>query len=142
MRPAEPIFQDTQSCCSLLKSLLFYRPDVFKHKKNCPLPGAGTGSEILVVLKCVCVRSSDAVSNLMTPKFVFDDPKIKKSPGRQMFESPEFQSKRKRRAMLFGAGYTKYQPGMIFLDLFRAKNVFLWRTTNKASEHQSKVLLN
>ena len=43
--------------------------------------------------------------------------------------------------MLFGDGYTKYQPEMTFLDLFRAKDVFLWRTTSKAPDHQSAAEL-
>jgi len=55
----------------------------------------------------------------------------------QIFAKPEFQSKRKRRATLLGAGYTKYQPEMIFADIVRAKNLFLRRTSSKAPEHQS-----
>jgi len=39
-----------------------------------------------------------------------------------------FQTKRKGRTTLFGAGYTKCQPEMIFLNMFRAKNVLLWLT--------------
>jgi len=63
--------------------------------------------------------------------------KAEEFAGHQIFANPDFQSKRKRRSALSGPGYTKYQPEMIFLDMFRAKNVFLWRTTSKASEHQS-----
>jgi len=58
-------------------------------------------------------------------------------PGHPIFANPEFQSKRKICTTLFGAGYTKYQPEMICVDLFRAKNMFLWQTTSKAPEHQS-----
>ena len=55
--------------------------------------------------------------------------KTKEFAVHETFASPEFQSKReKKRAPLLGAGYTKYQLEMIFLGLFRAKNVFLWRT--------------
>jgi len=43
--------------------------------------------------------------------------------------------------MLFGAGYTKYQHEMIFLDVFRAKNVFGGRTISKAPDHQSVAAL-
>ncbi len=61
--------------------------------------------------------------------------------GHQVFANPEFQSKRKRRTALFGAGYTKYQPKTISLNMFGAKNVFLWRNLVKAPEHQSVAKL-
>ena len=48
--------------------------------------------------------------------------KPRNSPGHQIFADPKLKSKRKRRATLIGAGYTTYQPEMIFVDLFRAKN--------------------
>jgi len=54
-------------------------------------------------------------------QFVFDVQKLRNLLGHQIFANPEFQSKRKSRAMLFEAGYTKYQPEMIFLDLFHPK---------------------
>ena len=49
----------------------------------------------------------------------------------------EFLPKRKKLATLFGTGYTKWQPEMVCLDLFRVKNLFLWQTSSEAPEHQS-----
>ena len=54
-----------------------------------------------------------------------------KSPQMQCFNRDE------KDTTLFGARYMKYQPEMIFLDLFRVRNMFLWRTTSKAPEHES-----
>ena len=62
------------------------------------------------------------------------------SPGQEILANPEFQSKRKRRATLFGAEHTKYQPEMIFLDLFRTKNVFCGEALVKLQN--TKVLLD
>jgi len=47
---------------------------------------------------------------------------------------------RKRRATPFGAGYTEYQPNIIFLDLFRGKNVLFVEPLVKPQN--TKVLLN
>ena len=62
------------------------------------------------------------------------------SYSHQIFTNPEFPSKRKRRATPFGAGYTEYQPEIIFLDLFRGKNVFFVEPIVKPQN--TKVLLN
>ena len=42
--------------------------------------------------------------------------------------------------MPIGAGYTEYQPEIIFLDLFRGKNVFFVEPIVKPQN--TKVLLN
>ena len=94
-----------------------------------PLPGAGTSpigfvSKVRIILMYLCVRSSDKVSKLALGQFVLDVQGQRISHGHQIFANLEFQSKRQRRATLFGAGYTKYQPEMTFLDLFRAKTYF------------------
>ena len=91
-----------------------------------PLLGPGTSpirfvSKTVALLEYLCVRSSDVVSELALGQF---DVYVKKQwnlAGHQIFTNPEFESK-----PLFGAGYTKYQPELIFLNLFRApKHVFV-----------------
>jgi len=58
----------------------------------------------------------------------------------QIFANPELPSKRKRRAMPFGAGYTEYQPEIIFLDLCRGKNILFSEPIVRLQN--TKVLLN
>ena len=41
----------------------------------------------------------------------------------ETFANPEFQSKRKRHATPFGAGYTEYPPAIIYLNLFVKQNI-------------------
>jgi len=57
--------------------------------------------------------------------------------GTRIFKHRDFQSKPQRYAKQFGAGHTKYQPHLICLDLFRAKNVFMWQSNCIAPTHRN-----
>ena len=79
-------------------------------------------------------------SKLVLGQLVLDYSKTVDSYSHQIFANLEFLPKRKRRATPFGAGYTEYQPEIIFLDLFRGKNVFFVEPIIKLQS--AKVLLN
>ena len=62
------------------------------------------------------------LSKLVLGQVVLDQSKPVDSCSHQIFANAEFPSKWKRHATPFGAGYTEYQPEIMFLDSFRGKN--------------------
>ena len=104
----------------------------------------GTGLDMGIhhkpfIVSTIALRSCPS-SKLVLGQFVLDQSKQVDSYNCQIFANPEFPSKRKRRTTPFGAGYTEYQPEIIFLDLFRGKNVFFVEPIIKLQ--RAKVLLN
>ena len=75
----------------------------------------------LLIVTVVAFNKSCGSFNLVLGELVLDLQKTVDLSGHQIFANPEFQSKRKRRAMPCGAGYTEYQPEIIFLDPFAVK---------------------
>ena len=57
-------------------------------------------------------------SSLVLTQRVLDWRRQMNPAGHQIFANPDFQSKRKRRAKPFGAGYTEYQADIICVDPF------------------------
>ena len=55
-------------------------------------------------------------------------------------QTQRYNRNKQKRATLFGAGYTKYQPEMVFLDLFVAKTCFCAET--RVNLQNTKELLN
>jgi len=103
------------------------------------LPNIGTRpvrfvTKICAVSKYLCVGSSDVVSNLALRQFGFYVKHLRNLPDHQIFANPI--GTKKIHNAVWSRGYTKYQPEVIFMNLLRAQNMFLWRTTGKASEHQ------
>ena len=58
------------------------------------------------------------LSKLVLGQLVSDQSKLLDSYSHQIFANPELPSNPKRRAKPFGAGYTEYQPEIIFLNPF------------------------
>jgi len=92
-----------------------------------------------LLVSIIALRSCPS-SKLVLGELVLDQQKTADSHSHQIFANPEFPSKRKRHATPFGAGYTKYQPEIIFLDLFSGKTVFFIEPIVKPQN--TKVLLN
>jgi len=92
-----------------------------------------------LLIRTITLRSCPS-SKLVLGQLVSDQQKTVYSYSHQIFANPEFLSKRKRCATPFGAGYTEYQPEIIFLDLFHGKNVFLVEAIVELQN--PKVLLN
>jgi len=103
--------------------------------------------QILGKVPSICLKKSRYSEVLMRPELRCG---IQTCPGTTRFwcvikkkcpttksSQPQNSDRNEKNAMLFGAGYTNYQTEMIFLNLFRAQNAFLWPATEQYPEHHS-----
>ena len=79
----------------------------------------GTGFDVGIcqIITVVALKSCPSFK-LILGQLVLGWSKPADSSGHQIFSNPKLQSKPRRCATPFGAGYTEYQPEIVFLDSF------------------------